>query len=139
MAQATVLHDQQRNLNSLYRQAISDRDNYKGKADRATGLLEQNSELQENLRNAYASIGAMAKAIASLLYDPDLKLADPTPTQERLLQAIRNYAVTHSKNAGLDDIAQDIEKHYGLTKGIQNHIDELMPQTKKRSYGHEIG
>ena len=119
----------------------ADRDNYKGKADRAAGLAEQISELQESLRNAYAIVGAMAKAIASLLFDPDLKIEGLKPEQERLLQATRNYAVTHTKNAGFDNIAQDIEQHYGLTKGIQNHIDELMPKphTKKRSYDHGLG
>jgi hypothetical protein len=83
----------------------------------------------------------MSKANGSLLYDPNLKIDSLTPEQEPLLRATRNYAVTHSKNAGFDDIAQDIEKHYGLTKGIQNHIDELTPkpQIKKRSYDYDLG
>lgn len=141
MAQATALYSQQQNLNSLYRQAVSDRDKYKTLADRVAGLENQINELQESLRNAYASIGAMTKAIASLLFDPDIKLTAPTPAQERLLQAIRNYAGGWAETAGFADIAEDIQNHYGISKGIQSHIDELMPkpQTKKRSYGHELG
>jgi len=95
--------------------------------------------LQEDLRNAYTSLGAMAKANCSLLHDPDIKLDSPTPAQERLLQATRNYAKGWAENMGFNDIAQDIDKHYGISKGIQNHIDDLTPkQTKKRSYDHGL-
>jgi hypothetical protein len=139
MDRAKALYAGQLNLNSLYRQAISYRDGYKAKADQAAGLTAQIKELREGLRNAYTSIGAMAKANCSLLYDPALKLNNPTPEQERLLQATRNYAAAHSRNAGFEDIAQDIEKHYGLSQGIQNHIAELMPKpTRKKSYEHGL-
>ncbi|MCL2360881.1 MAG: hypothetical protein FWC73_03585 [Defluviitaleaceae bacterium] len=40
----------------------------------------------------YTSVGAIAKANASLLFDPALKLENMKPEQERLLQATRNYA-----------------------------------------------
>ena len=75
------------------------------------------------------------------LYAPAFKLNNPTPEQERLLQATRNYAAAHAKNAGFNDISQDIEKHYGLTQGIQNHYDELTPKppTRKKSYDHGLG
>jgi hypothetical protein len=141
MGQATALYQQQQNINGLYQQATKDRDYYKNKADQTDGLVVQITELKDDLRNAYASVGAMAKANASLLYDSDLKLANMTPAQERLLQATRNYAAAHSRNADFEDIAQDIEKHYGLTKGIQNHVDELTPkqQIKKRSNDHGLG
>jgi len=139
MSQATALYNQQQNINSLYQQAVHDRDSYKGKADKADGLTAQVTELQKDLQNAYTSLGAMAKANASLLFDPALKLDNMKPEQERLLQATRNYAATHSKNAGFNDIVQEIEKYYNVSKGIQNHIDDLTPkQTKKRSYDHSL-
>jgi hypothetical protein len=83
----------------------------------------------------------MAKAIAALLFAPDLKLAAPASAQERLLQAIRNYAEGWAETAGFTDIAEDIQNHYGISKGIQKHIDELTPkpQSKKRSYDHGLG
>jgi hypothetical protein len=94
------------------------------------------------LRKAYTIIEAMAKANASLLHDPKLKIEGLNSEQIRILQATRNYAIAHSKNARFDDIAQNIEKYYGLTKGIQNHIDELTPKTKvkkrSQSYGHSL-
>ena len=104
-------------------------------------MTEQVTELRDDLQNAYASVGAMAKANGSLLYGPALKLNNIKSEQERLLQATRNYAVTHAKSAGFDDIDHDIEKHYGISQGIQNHVDELTPkvQTKKRSYDHGLG
>jgi len=144
MLQATELYHQQQNINNLHRQAVSDRDYYKDKAAQSDGLTEQvrgqNAELKEGLQYAYIYLEAMAKANGSLLYDPALKIANITPEQERLLQAIRNYAIQHTRNAGFSDLAQDIEKHYGITQGMQNHIDELMPkvQTKKRDYSHSL-
>ena len=140
MKRATALYHQQQNINNLYQQATKDRDYYKGKADKTDGLVEQITELKEDLRNAYTSVGAIAKANGYLLFDAEMKIANITPVQERLLQATRNYAATHSRNADFEDIAQDIEKHYGLTQGMQNKIDELMPkqQTKKRSYDHGL-
>ena len=138
MDKARALYAEQSNLNELYGKAVSDRDYYKNKALTVNGLTEQIAELKEDLRNAYISVGAMAKANASLLYDPNIKLNNPTPEQERLLQATRNYAITHSKGAGFDDIALDIQKHYEITSGMQKHIDELMPK-KPRKISYERG
>jgi hypothetical protein len=140
MLEATRLYNQQLELNGSYNQAVKERDYYKGKAEQTDGLVEQITGLKQDLRYAYESVGALAKANASLLFDPDLKIENITPAQERLLQATRNYAAKHASNEGFDDIVQDIQKHYGLTKGIQNHIDELTPkpQTKKRSTGHSL-
>jgi len=136
MEQATALYNQQANLNTLYNTAATNLNHYKNKSEK---LTEQNAELKEGLEGAYLSIGAMAKANASLLYDPALKIANITPEQERLLQATRNYAAMHSRNEGFEDIAVDVEKHYEITKGMQNKIDELTPKIKKRSYDHGLG
>jgi len=102
--------------------------------------VEQITDLKQDVGNAYESIGAIATANGYLLFDADMKIPNITPAQERLLQATRNYAAKHASNEGFDDIAQDIQKHYGLSTGLQNHIDELMPkpQTKKRSYDHGL-
>jgi hypothetical protein len=141
MKQANALYYQQQNLNHLFQQATKDRDIYKSKADKTDGLAKQITELKQDLRNAYTSVGAMAKANGCLLFDEKMKIPNITPEQERLLKATRTYAAAHSRNSDFEDIAQDIEKHYGLTKGMQNHVDELTPkpQTKKRSYDHDRG
>ena len=138
MGQATALYNQQANLNNLYTTATTNLNHYKGKAEE---LTEQVTELKEGLEGAYISLAAMAKANASLLYDPKLKITNITPEQERLLQATRNYAAMYSRDEGFEDIALDIEKHYAITKGMQAKIDELTPkpQTKKRSYDHGLG
>jgi chromosome segregation ATPase len=128
MKKAKDLYSQQINLNRAYHEAVSDRDSFKAKADKA-------NELAEGLDAAYVSIGAMAKAVSSLLCDPDLKIDSLTPVQERVLQAVRNYAVTWAEKAGFTDVADDIRKYYGISKGIQSHIDELTPKPhKRRSY-----
>ena len=81
----------------------------------------------------------MAQAVNALLYDPALIIEGLTPQQERLLKAIPNYAIGWAENAGFDDIAGDIQKHYGISKGIQNHIDELTPKLPKCNKNYERG
>jgi hypothetical protein len=118
---------------------VHDRDGYKAKANQADGLTAQVTGPKEDLHNAYTSLAAMAKANASLQFDPALKLDNPTPAQERLLQATRNYAKGWAESMGFNGIAQDIDKHYEISKGIQNNIDDLTPKkTKKRSYDHGL-
>jgi len=69
-----------------------------------------------------------------------MKIPNITLAQERLLKATRNYAAKYASNEGFDDIAQDIQKYYALSEGMQKHIDELTPkpQTKKRGYDHGL-
>jgi hypothetical protein len=50
------------NLNYLFQQATKDHDIYKSKADKTDVLVKQITELKQDLRNAYTSVGAMAKA-----------------------------------------------------------------------------
>ncbi len=66
MSQATELYNQQKSTNNLYKTATINLKHYKSRAEE---LTEQVAELKEDLQNAYASIGAMAKANGSLLYD----------------------------------------------------------------------
>lgn len=133
MKKAKALYSQQSDLNYLYTQAVLDRDNYKVKADKV-------DELTEGLKGAYSSVGSIAQAVNALLYDPALIIEGLTPQQERLLKAIPNYAIGWAEKAGFSDIAEDIQKHYGISKGIQNQIDELTPKPPKRnkSYGHSL-
>ena len=137
MEQAKALYNQQLNINNLYQNSTTNLKHYKGKSEELTAKVE---DLQDSLEAAYYSLGAMAKANASLLFDPKLKIANITPEQERLLQATRNYAALHSRNEGFEDIAQDVEKHYEITKGMQTKIDELTPkpQIKKRDYSPSL-
>jgi hypothetical protein len=74
----------------------------------------------------------MAKAVSSLQCDPALKIDSLTPVQGRVLQAIQNYAVAWAENTGFTEVAEDIRKHYGISKGIQSRIDELTPKPQKR-------
>jgi len=43
----------------------------------------------------------------------------------------KNSHLQQPKTIGFNNIALDIEKHYGLTQGMQDHVDEL---TRKISY-----
>ncbi len=132
MKKAKDLYSQQTNLNRAYHQAVSDRDGFMVKANKT-------DKLAEGLDAAYQSIGAMAKAVCSLLYDPELKIENLPPKQERVLQAIRSYAKDWAETAGFNHVAEDIQKHYGISKGIQNHIDELTPKPPMRNKSYDWG
>ena len=144
MKRAVALMRQQQNINDLYDQAVSDRDYYKANAeqvaDRLAVLSGKVAELKDCLNRAYIRIGAMAKANASLLCDPALKIANLTESQERVLKAAQNYAAAHARNEGFEDVAVDIEKHYGITEGMQDKINELLPkpQVRRRDYNHSL-
>jgi len=149
--EAEALYGQQLNINHLYLDALSERDGYKDAYEtvrtNVVNLTKNNKTLSDNitnlqaeLKNAYVSLGAMAKANGSLLWDDDssLKIDSLTPAQERLLKATRNYAANFARRAGFEDIAKDIEKHYGITQGMQEQITELMPKPKEIDRGWDM-
>ena len=132
ITKAKNLYEQQSNLNSLYRQAVSERDDYEAKAGKA-------EKLEIELKGAYDSIGNMAQAVNSLLYDPSLKINNLQPDQQRALQAISLYARYWANKTGFGGVAERINKTYGISSGIQSHIDELMPKQKSLNKNHDFG
>ena len=93
-------------------------------------------ELTETNRGAYESLTNVCKAVGMLKYDKngDYK-AELTPHQERLIDGVANYSARWAKNDGHPDLSEKIKKEIGISKGIQDEIDELVPK-KNLSRGH---
>ena len=92
--------------------------------------------LKKANRGAYESLTNVCKAIGLLKYDKDGEYkANLTPKQERLIDGVANYSATWAKKDGYPDLAQEINQKIGISKGIQDEIDELVPK-KNLSRGH---
>ena len=92
--------------------------------------------LKKANRGAYESLTNVCKAVGMLKYDKngDYK-AELTPHQERLIDGVANYSARWAKNDGHPDLSEKIKKEIGISKGIQDEIDELVPK-KNLSRGH---
>lgn len=103
-------------------------------------LQSKVSELTERVRTTleecYMSISAICKAVGMLKYDDNqgYKVYGLNEKQDRLIDAISNYGANWAEHDGLDDVADDIRKHIGLSKGIQNEIKELEPKSKDKGW-----
>ena len=92
--------------------------------------------LKKANRGAYESLTNVCKAIGLLKYDKDGEYkANLTPKQERLIDGVANYSAIWAKKDGYPDLAQEINQKIGISKGIQDEIDELVPK-KNLSRGH---
>ena len=103
-------------------------------------LQSKVSELTERVRTTlekcYMSISAICKAVGMLKYDDSqgYKVYGLSEKQDRLIDAISNYSANLAENDGLDDVADDIRKHIGISNGIQKEIKELEPKTKEKDW-----
>ena len=136
------MYDKQRNINELLERAEDDISVLTDKnlslsrtVNNQTGTIQelqkQNTELKQTLRNAYESLTCVTKAIGMLKYSDDDYKASLTEQQGRLIDAIAKYSEYWAKYDGFDDLAEDIRKHIGISKGIQNEINELMPKRNR--------
>jgi len=122
---ANTMYNQQLNLNQLYDEASKSAKVFEGKFK---AEHEENIALRGELEGAYLSVSAMAKAVSCLEEDENFKLQNPTKNQAVLLKAIQQYGIRHTKAAGFEKIANDMGKYFGISKGLQQDIDELMPK-----------
>ena len=100
-------------------------------------LWERINNLTDKLRGAYTSLTNIVKAVGMLKYDKEdgYKVPDLTKKQEKLIDGIAEYGAKWAKEDGFPDMAEDMEKHIGISKGIEKIIE---PQAPKRSRGYEM-
>lgn len=79
-------------------------------------------ELHEKVEDVYTSLANTTKAIGMLKYDEGEYKANLTDQQERLIDGIREYNVHWMEQDGFKEMAEDIQQHVGISKGIRNHI-----------------
>ena len=100
-------------------------------------LWEKINDLTDKLKGAYTSLTNIVKAVGMLKYDKEdgYKVDGLTKKQERLIDGVAEYGAKWAKEDGFPEMAEDMEKHIGISKSIEKIID---PPAPKRSRGWEM-
>lgn len=77
---------------------------------------------------------SVTKAIETLAYGNN-RLSSLPQYAKTLIDANSHYTAVRCKNHGYDDLAKDVQEHIGISKGIQEHIEEIDPP-QRSSYSH---
>lgn len=104
-------------------------------------LTQKITDLTSKLKGAYQSLAAVVKAARMLKYDgrDGYKVEGLTKKQDRLIDGIAEYGAKWAKDDGFPELAEDMEKHIGISKGIDRVIEPQAPQRKRsRSYEMEL-
>lgn len=88
-------------------------------------LTQKINDLSERFRGAYESITAIVKAVGMLKYDKTdgYKVEGLSKKQDRLIDGIAEYGAKWARADGFADKAEDMEKHIGISKGLQKLIE----------------
>lgn len=124
----------QRENSSLKQQVCSLRE----EVERVREMLTQKiTDLTDKLKGAYQSLAAVVKAARMLKYDgrDGYKVEGLTKKQDKLIDGLAAYAVQWAREDGYSEMAEDMEQHIGISKGIQKTI---APQCS-RSRDDEMG
>lgn len=96
-------------------------------------LQSVKKSLEERLHGMCESLTNVVKAFNLLKYDKDSGYrVELTKKQSRLFDGLENYAKNWLREENKHDMAADIEKHIGLSKGIEKEIKALEPKSKGR-------
>jgi hypothetical protein len=100
-------------------------------------LTQRITNLTDKLKGAYQSLAAVVKAVRMLKYDDrdGYKVEGLNKKQDRLIDGLAEYGAKWAKEDGYKDIAEDMEKHIGISQGIEKTI---APQ-RSRSRDDEMG
>lgn len=100
-------------------------------------LWNKINNLTDKLKWAYTSLTNIVKAVGMLKYDKEdgYKVPDLTQKQEKLIDGIAEYGAKWAKEDGFPDMAEDMEKHIGISKGI---ADTIEPPRRQISRGWDM-
>ena len=100
-------------------------------------LWNKINNLTDKLKGAYISLTNIVKAVGMLKYDKEdgYKVPDLTQKQEKLIDGIAEYGAKWAKEDGFPDMAEDMEKHIGISKGI---ADTIEPPRRQISRGWDM-
>ena len=100
-------------------------------------LWNKINNLTDKLKGAYTSLTNIVKAVGMLKYDKEdgYKVSDLTQKQEKLIDGIAEYGAKWAKEDGFPDMAEDMEKHIGISKGI---ADTIEPPRRQISRGWDM-
>lgn len=111
-----------------------------------TELWNKINDLTDKLRGAYESLTNVVKAVGMLKYDREKDqngnytygkygISNLSKAQDKLIDGLAEYGAKWAKEDGFPEMAEEMEKKVGISKGIEKIID---PPAPKRSRGWEM-
>lgn len=108
-------------------------------------LWEKINNLTDKLRGAYESLTNVVKAVGMLKYDREKDqngnytygkygISNLSKAQDKLIDGLAEYGAKWAKEDGFPEMAEEMEKRVGISKGIEKIIE---PQVPKRSHYHD--
>lgn len=108
-------------------------------------LWEKINNLTDKLRGAYESLTNVVKALGMLKYDREKDqngnytygkygISNLSKAQDKLIDGLAEYGAKWAKEDGFPEMAEEMEKRVGISKGIEKIIE---PQASKRSHYHD--
>ena len=103
------------------------------------------NDLREKLRGAYESLTNVVKATGMLKYDREKDangnytygkygISNLSKAQEKLIDGLAEYGAKWAREDGFPEMAEEMEKRVGISKGIEKIIE---PSAPKRSHYHD--
>lgn len=128
------LYNKQENLNEI--NEILERENkiLKTEIEKIDPLEQKVDDLAHNLTN-------VIQAVNMFLYDEkdNYKLNNLTKKQKYLIEALEDYSKGWLGQVGRDDLVEKVDKHIGLSKGIEESIKDINKLYKKQERGLDMG
>lgn len=104
------------------------------------------NSLTDKLKGAYESLTNVVKAVGMLKYDREKDqngnytygkygISNLSKAQDKLIDGLAEYGARWAKEDGFPEMAEEMEKRVGISKGIEKIIE---PQAPKRSRGYEM-
>lgn len=108
-------------------------------------LWEKINNLTDKLRGVYESLTNVVKAVGMLKYDREKDqngnytygkygISNLSKAQDKLIDGLAEYGAKWAKEDGFPEMAEEMEKRVGISKGIEKIIE---PQAPKRSHYHD--
>ena len=109
-------------------------------------LWNKINNLRDKLRGAYESLTNVVKAVGMLKYDREKDqngnytygkygISNLSKAQEKLIDGLAEYGAKWAKEDGFPEMAEEMEKRVGISKGIEKIVE---PPAPKRSKGWEM-
>lgn len=108
-------------------------------------LWNKINDLTDKLKGAYESLTNVVKAVGMLKYDREKDqngnytygkygISNLSKAQDKLIDGLAKYGARWAKEDGFPEMAEEMEKRVGISKGIEKIIE---PPAPKRSHYHD--
>ena len=109
-------------------------------------LWNKINDLTDKLKGAYESLTNVVKAVGMLKYDREKDqngnytygkygISNLSKAQDKLIDGLAEYGARWAKEDGFPEMAEEMEKRVGISKGIEKIIE---PPAPKRFRGYEM-